>query len=284
MAQITAEAVKQLRDRTGMQMMKCKAALTEAGGDLDRAVEILRKQNKEAQDKSASRATGEGRIGVFIDPAKQAGGIVEVLCETAPVAKNELFIKLANDLARQVASEGATTPEQLLGQKFVGDPKRTVNERVGEVVGLMRENIKPARMARLTGLLGDYVHHDGSVGVLLQVEGQHRENPRQVLRDVCMHIAARSPKAALREHLTPDVIAKEKEIARAQLAADPKSQGKPAQILEKILEGKLKAWYQDNVLHDQLFVKDDTKTVGDLLRASGLKLVKFIRYKVGEQG
>src|SRR5690242_18465711 len=138
---ISADAVKTLRDRTGMQMMKCKAALTEANGDMEKAVEILRKQNKDAQDKTAGRETAEGRIGIFIDNAKQVGGIVELRCESAPVAKSDLFVKLASDLARQVATTPADTPEALLAQPFVDDPKKTVNERIGEVVGLMRENM-----------------------------------------------------------------------------------------------------------------------------------------------
>src|SRR5436305_11246063 len=171
MAEITAAEVMKLRDRTGMQMMKCKAALVEASGDMEKAVELLRKQNKEAQDKAASRETAEGRVATFVDPAQKVGAIVEVRCESAPVAKSDLFIALANDLAKQVALEGATSPEALLAQPFVGEPKKTVNERIGETVGLVRENMRPARMTRLTGLLGSYVHHDGSVGVLVQVEG-----------------------------------------------------------------------------------------------------------------
>src|SRR5262249_50065670 len=119
MAEITAEAVKKLRDRTGMQMMKCKAALTEAAGEMEKAVEILRKQNKDAVDKSAHRETAEGRIGVFIDPAKKVGALVELRCETAPVAKSDLYIKLATDLAKQIAVRGATTAEALLAQPFV---------------------------------------------------------------------------------------------------------------------------------------------------------------------
>src|SRR5262249_17432877 len=134
---------------------------------------------------------------------------------------------------------------------------------------------------RLTGgLLGSYVHHDGSVGVLVQVEGT-RADP-QLLRDVCMHITAKNPLAALREDIPREVVEKEKEIARAQMAAEPKNQNKPANIQEKILEGKLKTWFAENVLVEQPFVKDDSKTVGELLRANGLKLVKFVRYKVGE--
>jgi elongation factor Ts len=279
MAEITAEAVKKLRDRTGIQMMKCKAALQKADGDMEKAIEILRKENVGAVAKLAEREAGEGRIGVFIDPVKHVGALVELRCETAPVGKSEMFVKLANELAKQVALQEATTPEALLAQPFVDDPKKTVNERLAEVAGLMRENMKPVRMARLSGgLLGSYIHHDGSVGVMVQVEGE-KADP-QLLRDVCMHITAKNPAAALREHVPQATIDKEMEIARAQAAAT----GKPANIVEKIAEGKIKTWYAENVLVEQPFVKDDSKTVGDLLKSAGLKLVKFIRLRVGEVG
>src|SRR5262245_49967354 len=186
-----AADVMKLRDRTGMQMMKCKAALTEAGGDMEKAVELLRKQNKEAQDKAASRETAEGRIGAYLDEVAKLGGMIELRCASAPTANSELVVKLAGDLAKQVALKGAAKPEELLAQPFVDDAKKTVHERIGEVVGLVRENIKPARTAKFTGLVGSYIHHDGSVGVLLACEGAKAEP--QLLRDVCMHIAAKSP-------------------------------------------------------------------------------------------
>src|SRR5689334_23474471 len=200
MAEITAEAVKKLRDRTGIQMMKCKAALQKADGDMEKAIDILRKENVGAVAKLAEREAGEGRIGVYIDPVKQVGALVELRCETAPVAKSEMFVQLANDLAKQVALKEATTPEALLAQPYVDDATKTVNDRLAEVAGLMRENMKPVRMARLTGLLGSYVHHDGSVGVMVQVEGDKAD--AQLLRDVCMHITAKNPAAALREHVS----------------------------------------------------------------------------------
>ena len=277
MAEITAEAVKKLRDRTGIQMMKCKAALQKADGDMEKAIEILRKENVGAVAKLAEREAGEGRIGVYIDPVKQVGALVELRCETAPVAKSEMFVKLANDLAKQVALQEATTSEALLAQPYVDDPKKTVNDRLAEVAGLMRENMKPVRMARLAGgPVGSYVHHDGSVGVLVLVEGA--KGDVQLLRDVAMHITAKNPAAALREHVPQATVDKEMEIARAQAAAT----GKPANIVEKIAEGKMKTWYAENVLAEQPFVKDDSKTVGDLLKAAGLKLVKFVRLRVGE--
>ena len=280
MSQISAADVMKLRDMTGMQMMKCKEALVKANGDMQKAIEIIRMGNKDAVVKSAGRETAEGRIAAYIDPAAQVGALVEVRCESAPVAKNDLFVQLATDLAKQVALKDAKTPDELMAQPFVGDPKHTVAERIAELVGLMRENVKVARMQRLTGRLGSYIHHDGTVGVLVQVEGD-KADP-QMLRDVSMHVAAKSPLAARREDVAADKVAKETEIAKAQLDADPKNKSKPPQILEKILEGKLKTWFADNVLVEQPFVKDDTKTVGQLLGGAGLKMGRFVRYKVGE--
>jgi elongation factor Ts len=273
---ISAASVKTLRDRTNQPMMDCKAALTEANGDMEKAVEILRKKSKDVQDKKVGRETAEGRIAAFIDTAKQVGALVEVRCESAPVAKGDDFAKLSNDIAKQVALKAPTSVEELLKQPLVDDPKRTVSDRITDVVGLIRENMKPARMVRMTGLLGSYIHHDYSVGVIVQVEGE-KADP-QLLRDVCMHITAKNPVAARREDISAETLEKEKEIAKSQAAAT----GKPANLVEKIAEGKMKTWFAENVLVEQPFVKDDSKTVGDLLKAAGLKLVKFVRLRVGE--
>ncbi len=271
--EITAAAVKKLRDRTNAPMMDCKKALTEANGDMEKAVTILREKNKNIVVAKADRETAEGRIAIFIDEAKQVGAILEMRCESAPVAKSEQFVALANDVVKEAVVHGVDTVAQLLAL-----PK--VTERITETIGMLRESMKPARLTRLTGLLGSYVHHDGSVGVLLLVEGA--KGDVQLLRDVCMHVTARNPLAARREEVSAETIAKETEIAKAQIAADPKNANKPANILEKIAEGKIKTWLAENVLVEQPFVKDDSKTVGQLLQSAGLKLVKFIRYRVGE--
>ena len=273
---ISAAAVKALRDRTNAPMMDCKAALAEANGDMEKAAEILRKKNKAIQDKKGERETAEGRIAAFIDPAQQVGALIEVRCESAPVAKSKEFVQLANELARQVALQKPQTVPELLEQAYVGDPKKSVHEHIGEAVGLIRESMKAARFVRLTGLLGSYVHHDGSVGVMVQVEGA--KGDPQLLRDVSMHITAKNPVAARREDVSPALIEKEKEIARSQAAAT----GKPANIVDKIAEGKMKTWFAENVLLEQPFVKDDSKTVGDLLKSAGLTLVRFVRLRVGE--
>jgi elongation factor Ts len=277
---ISAGDVKNLRDRTNMPMMECKAALTEAGGDMEKAVELLRKKFKEAADKRVSRETAEGRITAYVDPASKVGAIVEMRCESAPVAKSDLFVALSNDIAKQVALKDPANVEALLAQPFVGDPKKTVADRITEVVGVIREKMHPQRFVRLTGLLGSYCHHDGATGVLVLVEGE-KVDP-QVLAGVGMHIVAMNPKAATREDVPADLIEREKEIVKSQLATDPKNANKPANILAMIIEGKLKSWYAENVLVEQPFVKDDSKTVGDLLKAAGLKLVRFVRYRVGD--
>jgi elongation factor Ts len=276
MSTITAEAVKTLRDRTNSPMMECKAALTEAKGDMEKAVQILREKGKAATVNRADRETAEGRIAAFVDLDKQIGALVEMRCESAPVAKNELFVKLANDLARQVALQNATAPAALLAQPFVDDAKKTVADRVTDVSGLIREKMEPKRMKRLTGLLGSYVHHDGSVGVMFQVEGA-KADP-QLLKDICMHITVKNPVACVREQVSAEQLEKEREIAKSQAAAT----GKPANIVEKIAEGKLKTWLAENVLVEQPFIRDESKSVGDLLKGAGLKAVQFIRFKVGE--
>ncbi len=277
---ISAADVMALRGRTNLPMMDCKAALTEAGGDMDKAIEILRKKFKDAAVKRGDRETAEGRIAVFIDTAKQIGAILELRCESAPVVKSDQFIKLANNLAKQVALQNPASVEALLAQRFVDDPKHTIKDLLDEAYGLIREIMKPKRFTRLTGVLGGYGHHDGSLGVLLQVEGAATDS--QLLTDVCMHIAALNPAAARKEDVPADLVAKETEIAREQIANDPKNKSKPANILEKIIEGKLKNWFAQNVLVEQPFVKDDSKTVGQLLTSAGLKMNRFIRYKVGE--
>jgi len=268
----SATLVKSLRERTGATYSVCGAALTEAGGNLDRAVEIIRVKLGNV-GKFVEREASEGRIGVFIDPDKKLGAIVEVRCESAPVTKAEQFVELVVDLARHAANSSATTVDAILTETLGSG---TVKTRIDGVIGLIRENMRLHRFARFAGTCGSYIHHDGTVGVLLLVEGTPSDP--QVLKDVCMHIAARNPAVALREHVPTATQDKEREIARAQAAAT----GKPANIVEKIAEGKLNTWFKENVLNEQPFVKDESTTVSELLKKAGLKLVNFVRYKVGE--
>jgi elongation factor Ts len=274
---ITAQMVNELRKRTDRPMMECKSVLQEAAGDMEKAVELLRIRNKGVGDKRAMNETAEGRIGAFIDPKAAVAAIVEMRTESAPVAKSDHFIALAKDMARQVATKNPATVDALLASEIAAG--KTCTDRVQEVLGLLRENMKVQRFQRLSGgVFGEYIHHDGSIGVLLQATGTPKDPG--VLRDVCMHIAAvqPTPAAARREEVSAELLAKEKAIAQAKAEAT----GKPPQIAEKIAEGQMKTWYAENVLIEQPFVKDQTKTVGQVLKDNGLEVTKFVRYKVGE--
>ena len=282
MSAITPAAVKQLRDRTDMPMGECKSALVEAEGNMDKAIEILQSRNKKMQAKREGNETAEGRIGVSIDPRSQAGAIVEVRCESAPSAKSTQFIQLCSDIADQVVGQDPQTIEDLLSEPFVNGAG-TMQDRINEVIGLIRENMKPHRFKRLSGgIFGQYIHHDGTVGVLVQVNGKGTHD--ELLRDVGAHIAALNPPYMKVQDVPADVVAKEKEAVMADINGDPKNAGKPANILEKIAEGKLKTKLAEVVLTEQPMansMKYPNTTVGAALQKAGLEPVTFIRYKVG---
>jgi elongation factor Ts len=275
MAEITAAMVKALRERSGLPMMDCKNALQETKGDADKALEVLRKRGAAAAEKKAGRAMGEGRIGCHVDAAKGVAALVEMHCETAPVGKNPDFVVLANKIARHAAVSGNADAATIGGEKFVDDPTQTIQDLVHDVLNRIRENMKIARVVRTNGRAAGYVHHDGKLGVLLVVEGSGGDD--SLLNDVCMHIAAMAPKAVCREELPPDLVEKEKDIFRAQIIAS----GKPENMVDKILTGKMNRWFSEQVLLEQPFVKDDKKTVGKVLGDAGLKVVGFKRIQVG---
>lgn len=282
MSEITAAAVKQLRDRTDLPMMDCKKALTEAGGDMDKAIDILRSKFKSAVTKRADRETAEGRISVYYDDTQGIGSIVEIRCESAPVAKSEHFVAMCGKIAHQIAAQkDIKSVEDLLKQAYVGDKSKTIEDLMTETIGLLQENMKIARFTRLVGKQGNYVHHDGSVGAALVVEGEKAEP--QLLRDICMHITATNPLAGSKDEIPAEVIAKEREIALAQTREDPKMADKSAEIQEKSVQGKLNKWLAQNSLLEQPFVKDESKTISQLLKSANLKFVRFVRYRVGEK-
>jgi len=275
MAEITAAMVKGLRERSGLPMMDCKNALQETSGDAEKALELLRKRGAAAAEKKAGRAMGEGRIGCYVDPAKGVAALAELHCETAPVGRNPDFIALAGKVAKHAALAGGADAATIGGESFVDDPQHTIQDLLIDVLNRIRENMKITRVIRLKGRAAGYVHHDGKLGVLLVVEGTGGSD--SLLNDVCMHIAAMAPKALRREDLPPDLVEKEKEITREQIRAS----GKPENMLDKILTGKMNRWFSEQVLLEQPFVKDDKKTVGKVLEEAGLKAVKFIRMQVG---
>lgn len=270
MAGITAAQVRDLREKTGLPMMECKSALTEAGGDEEAAIELLQKKSKGKLETKAHRETAEGRIGVFVTPDGKSGAMVEVRCETPPVAKNEMFAELSNKIAQQVASgtEDAPAAEAILSAESVAEPGKTVNELMEATYARIKENMKLTRCRRLAGEnLASYVHFDGSIGVLVAMD-KAPDDP-QVSKDLCMHIAFAKPLGISRE----DVPAEEIEKVRKLAAEVARSEGKPEKIIDKIVDGKVAAFYKQKALMEQEHVKEAKTSVAEVLKAAGVDAV-----------
>lgn len=275
MPDVTAGAVKALRDRTGLPMMDCKRALQESGGDEEAAIELLRKAGKKTMEKRAGRETSFGRIAVSADPKAPAGAIVELRCESAPVVSNSEFIQLANDLASQLArGPGAATPEKLLAQPSPSHSGQSLGQQFDDLTNRIREVFRVARIERIDGSCGGYVHHDGTTGVLLAIDGGNAE----LAKEVSMHVAAMRPSVVSQNDLNPKVVAKEREI----LAEAARQEGKPEKIIEKMVEGRLRNFYAEQCLTEQPFVKDEKQTVGKVAAAGGMKILRFVHWEVGK--
>jgi elongation factor Ts len=275
MAEITAAAVMKLRDETGLPMMECKKALQESGGDFDVAKQRLREAGKKFMGTRQDRTTEEGRIAVYTSLRPGVGAMIELQVESAPVAKNDEVIQLANDLAKQLATgPGAKSPDELWKQPAPSRKGLTLQEWKDELENKIREVFRVARIVRIDGPAGGYVHHDAKSGVLLAVEGGNEE----LARSIAMHIAAMRPKATTTAELDKSLVEKE----RAILTEQARKEGKPENIIEKMIEGRMRNFYAEHVLSEQPFVKDDKQTVGKVAAAGGMKLVKFIRWQLGE--
>jgi elongation factor Ts len=279
MPEITAAAVKALRDQTGLPMMDCKKALAEAGGDAEKAVELLRKAGKKTMEKRSGRETSAGRIFVHVGLDPGVGAMVDLRCESAPVAKNEEFIGLGVDLVQQLATgPGASTPDELLAQPSLSQPGRTLRERFDDVTNRIREVFRVERVARIEGPCGGYAHHDGSAGVLLEVQGGNAE----LAKDVSMHVAAMRPKVVSAADLDPAAVEKEREI----LTERARNEGKPEKVVPKIVEGGLKDFRAQNCLAEQIHANKEKykgQTIGKLADAAGMKLVRFIHWELGKE-
>lgn len=273
MAEITAAMVKALRDETQLPMMECKKALADAGGDLEAAKQALREAGKSFMAARQDRATEEGRLAIHI--GQSAGAMVELLVESAPVANNEDVIQLTRDLAQQLATgPGAGTPEELWAQPCPSQSGKTLQDVKDEQENKIREVFRLSRIVRIEGNCGGYVHHDGKTGVLLQLEGSNDE----VARQIGMQIVSMRPLAATKADLDPLVIAKEKEIQVERA----RQEGKPENIIEKMIEGRMRNFYAETVLEEQPFILDDKKTVGEVAKESGIKVTGFTLWKLGK--
>lgn len=287
----TAADVKALREKTGVGMMDCKKALTEADGDMDRAIDVLREKGLAASAKKAGRIAAEGIVLAYTDEAKKVSVLVEVNSETDFVAKNEKFVNYVTAVAKTIADTNPADVDELLTKPLAGDT-RSVQENLQDMVLSIGENMKIRRFERVEGITTSYIHGGGSVGVLVMFDTDDKTAATDVFKvmgkDVAMQIAAMSP-AYLDEASVPaDVLAHEKEITKAQLTEDPKMAGKPEQVLAKIVDGKISKYFKENCLLDQAFVKDDdmnvAKYVASVAKELGadIKVTGFIRYAKGE--
>lgn len=262
MAQITAAMVKELREMTGSGMMECKKALVEAEGDMDAAVDIMRKKGLAAAAKKAGRATNEGAVNAFVSEDAKTGALVEVSCETDFVASNPKFTGFIADVAKVAAEAKPATVEELLAAKM---GEETVEAELTELIHVMGENMKFARFTvRSTeaGALSSYIHMGGKIGVLAEfgfekAETAEAEAFKTFAHDVALQIAAAAPICAVREDVPADVVAHEKEIYMAQAAES----GKPEAIQEKMAIGRLEKFYKGSVLTEQEFIKDSSMTI-----------------------
>ncbi|MDG2391642.1 MAG: translation elongation factor Ts [Planctomycetaceae bacterium] len=279
MAEVTAAAVKALRDLTDLPMMDCKKALVKAEGDQDKAVSILREQVGKVMLKRADNTTTEGRIVVKFNDDNSKAVMIEMQCESEPVSRSEDFLGFCDLCAGQLLNgPGAATPEELLAQTAEGQDK-PLKEIYEEMVNKIREKIILSRLAVMDGqgTVNGYIHHDGKTGVLFAAKGDSAD--LDLLRDVGMHIAALDPAASNVEDLDEATVNAE----RDRLTEEAKASGKPENIIEKIVDGQMKKWYAEEakVLIFQPFAKDDSKSVKQALAEKGLTASSYVRWVIG---
>ncbi|WP_019634844.1 translation elongation factor Ts [Actinomadura atramentaria] len=277
MADFTAADVKRLRELTGSGMMACKNALTEAEGDFDKAVEILRLKGAKDVGKRAERTAANGLVAQYFQGSGD-GALLELKCETDFVAKNAEFIALADRIVEFASTSGAADAEALLAAEI--ESGKTVDALVQEASAKIGEKLEIGRFAHYQGAyVASYLHKSDpslppTTGVLVELDKENAE----VARDVAQQIAAMSPKYLTREDIPAEAVAKERALAE-QLTRD---EGKPEQAIPKIVEGRVNAYFRDFVLLEQAFVKDGKKTIAKVLEEAGVNVVRFIRIKVGQ--
>ncbi|HSP01396.1 MAG TPA: translation elongation factor Ts [Thioalkalivibrio sp.] len=271
---ITASMVKELRERTGAGMMECKKALTETSGDMEGAIELMRKSGQAKADKKADRIAAEGQVVVALADDASAAAIVEVNCETDFVGKDENFEKFADGLAGLVLTSAPADVAALMAQTTNG---ATLEETRAALIAKVGENVQVRRFERLEAASGaqmGFYRHCNRIGVVVELEGGDAE----LAKDICMHIAASRPVCVDETQVPQDLLDKEREIFAAQAAES----GKPAEIIEKMVSGRIKKYLAEITLVGQPFVKDPDKTVAKLLEGAGAKVRRFVRYEVGE--
>jgi len=278
---ITVDMIKTLRDRTNAGMMDCKKALQETGGDMEEAVAYLRQKGLAVAHKRAARETAEGQVWAFMAPDHRSGVLLEVNCETDFVAKTPAFVEIGAKLVEHLAGVGLETVEELLAHPAPQLPELTVADYLNDVIAKTGESIRVRHFTRYTGdLITAYIHHGGKIGVLLEMSGAGPlPETLAAAKDVAMQVAAANPLAVSRENLSPEEVEKEKAIFQAQA----RDSGKPENIIERMVTGRLEKFYKEACLLEQAFVKNPDITVGQFLKEVGkeLQVRRFTRYQIG---
>lgn len=270
---ITAGMVKELRERTGSGMMECKKALTETNGDMEAAIELMRKAGLAKADKKSNRVAAEGCVRVKANANGTAAALVEINSETDFVAKGDAFIEFADTVSNCAAEQNVSSLDELLAQNLADN---SVEETRKALIAKLGENISVRRVERYAtqnGVLACY-SHGVRIGVLVELQGGDAE----LGKDIAMHVAASKPVCVDASGVSPDLIEKEKAIFLAQA----ESSGKPPEIIEKMVQGRINKYLAEITLVGQPFVKDPDQTVGALLKSKGASVVRFVRFEVGE--
>jgi elongation factor Ts len=273
---VTAEDVKALRERTGAGMMECKKALVEANGNLEAAAEIMRKSGLAKADKKAGRIAAEGVIAIEKSADGRSAAVVEVNSETDFVAREKDFQAFAAAVAKAALAAQPASLDSLLATRLdsgqtVDEARRALIARIGENIGVRR-----CELIRSTGTLGTYLHGT-RIGSVVALEG----GDDTLARDLAMHVAAINPQFVSADDVPAEQVGREREIFTAQVAADPKAQGKPQDIIAKMVDGKVRKFLGEVTLTGQPFVRDDKVSVGDLLKSRKARVARFIRFEVG---
>ena len=275
----TAKDVMTLREKSGAGMLECKKALTDADGDMEKAAELLRERGIVKAIKKEGRIAAEGAVGAYICAACGAGVLVEINCESDFVSRGDKFHEIVDKVAKVIAAERPANVDALNECKIDGDTVKNYITNQTAVIG-EKSSIRRFEIFDTKGKSETYIHMGGKVGVMVEAV-DFKDGAEETLHDVALQIAAAKPSYVNKTEVPAEVIAKEKEIMLVQMQNDPKNANKPANILEKIVEGKLGKFYQDNCLLDQAFVKDDSQTVGQVI-GSKFKVARFVRFEMGE--
>ncbi len=274
--EITAALVKELRERTGSGMMECKKALVEANGDIDTAVETMRKSGLAKADKKAGRVAAEGCVVIQLNGDATQGSMVEVNCETDFVGKGDDFVNFAAHVAKQALADKPADLDALMNLPLEKGSDKSINTTRQEMVARIGENISVRRFVTMTassGVVGSYLH-GGRIGVLVELQGGNAA----LAKDIAMHVAASKPVCVSPDEVSADIVEKEKDIFRAQAAES----GKPDNIIEKMISGRIQKFLAEITLVGQPFVKNPDVTVEKLLQDANAKVVRFERFEVGE--